>query len=78
MRPVIILAAITVAATVIQILVSANQVCKPSNPLGFVVVNPKVQIWRAAIGLAAVDTHARKLSLKVAFISSVALELSWR
>lgn len=63
MRPVIALAAIAAAAAVIQIFVGANQVGETRNPLGSIVVNAKVQIRCAAIGLSAVHTQAHKLCL---------------
>lgn len=41
-------------------------------------VDAKVQIRRAAVRLAAVHAHARELSLQVALVRLVALELPGR
>lgn len=76
--PIAILAAVAASTAVIEIIVITHQVRETRNPLGPIVINAKVEIWRAAIRLTAVHTDPCKLTLQKALITSVVFELPGR
>lgn len=76
-RPVCILPTIARAAAIVQIVIRTRQGCEARYPFRSIMIDSKIQIWGAAIGLPAINTNTGELYLQVLLIGSIVLKKPW-